>query len=350
MEHKTNPDFLLGDLLKRVSRSFYLTMRVLPKAQRVPISLAYLLARAADTIADTPLVPSPRRLELLLSFREQVNGPMREETLREIENALTQQQTNSHERELLQMLTPAVGLLSELTEADRAKVCEVVTTLTRGMEMDLTRFPPENAGKLDALQNAAELDRYIYLVAGCVGEFWTKLNVAHVPALRHWNVEAMSACGIRYGKALQMTNVLRDCPKDLRIGRCYMPREILSECGLTPEDLLKPENTSRARPMLGKLMRVTLGHYEEAERYIVAIPRHCVRLRLACMWPVLIGLATLRELAANPRWLDPACPSVISQRKCNGILALSLPAAASNAAIRAWMRRGRQSVIEAIGH
>ena len=59
---------LLTDLLSRVSRSFYLTLRVLPSVMREPIGLAYLLARASDTIADTELVPSSRRLELLRAY------------------------------------------------------------------------------------------------------------------------------------------------------------------------------------------------------------------------------------------------------------------------------------------
>jgi len=78
------------------------------------------------------------------------------------------------------------------------------------------------------------LDRYIYLVAGCVGEFWTRITVAHTPALRGWDVAEMSACGVRFGKALQLTNVLRDCPRDLRIGRCYFPRDLLAQAGLRP--------------------------------------------------------------------------------------------------------------------
>ncbi len=65
---------ILGPLLKGVSRSFYLTLRILPTGMRDPIGLAYLLARAADTIADTSLIPPEQRLELLLSLQAQVNG------------------------------------------------------------------------------------------------------------------------------------------------------------------------------------------------------------------------------------------------------------------------------------
>ncbi len=59
-------------LLKQVSRSFYLTLRILPDAIRPQIGLAYLLARATDTIADTSLVPVDRRLEALRDLKNAI--------------------------------------------------------------------------------------------------------------------------------------------------------------------------------------------------------------------------------------------------------------------------------------
>ena len=59
----------LDHLLRQVSRSFYLSLRVLPSAVREPIGLAYLLARAADTVADTRLVPRAERLSHLETLR-----------------------------------------------------------------------------------------------------------------------------------------------------------------------------------------------------------------------------------------------------------------------------------------
>jgi farnesyl-diphosphate farnesyltransferase len=57
-----------GKLLASVSRSFYLTLKALPKALREPISLAYLLARTADTMADTVEVPEEVRMQCLRVF------------------------------------------------------------------------------------------------------------------------------------------------------------------------------------------------------------------------------------------------------------------------------------------
>src|SRR6201996_7297104 len=83
---------LLGPLLKSVSRSFYLTLRVLPKGMRDPVGLAYLLARAADTIADTSLISPGKRMELLLSLRNQVNGLPDREALARIKTEVASQQ------------------------------------------------------------------------------------------------------------------------------------------------------------------------------------------------------------------------------------------------------------------
>ena len=63
---------MLTALLRGVSRSFYLTMRALPGPVRGQIGLAYLLARTADTIADTATLPPDERLARLLAFRAQV--------------------------------------------------------------------------------------------------------------------------------------------------------------------------------------------------------------------------------------------------------------------------------------
>src|SRR5437868_3097897 len=64
----------LNNLLRDTSRSFYLTMRVLPQAIRPQISLAYLLARTTDTIADTEIISVENRLESLAGLSDRIMG------------------------------------------------------------------------------------------------------------------------------------------------------------------------------------------------------------------------------------------------------------------------------------
>ncbi|MEC5404190.1 squalene/phytoene synthase family protein [Paraburkholderia sp. MPAMCS5] len=332
--------FLLGPLLKGVSRSFYLTLRILPAGMRDPIGLAYLLARAADTIADTSLIAPERRLQLLLSLRDQVNGVTNDAALfQHMAAEVAGQQSQSDEKVLLASLGPALDVLMQLSVADRKAVREIVSTLTEGMEFDLRTFPDEGSGRIAALREYHELDRYTYLVAGCVGEFWTTMTYAHMPGMLKEAPEIMARRGVRFGKALQLTNVLRDCGNDLRIGRCYLPQAMLDQYDLSPQELLLPANSVRARPLLIDLLRKTLHHFREALDYTLAIPAFSVRLRLACLWPILIGLETLLLLVDNEAWLDPHKVSKVRRNRVYQIIASSLLLVPSNALARHAIER-----------
>ena len=172
--------------------------------------------------------------------------------------------------------------------------------------------------------------------------------MAHTPRLKSWNVEGMKELGVGFGKALQLTNVLRDVPKDLRIGRCYLPQDELTRLGITPEELLEPGAGASARPLLVKGIETALGHFSTAEEYLLAIPRLCLRLRLAVLWPVLIGLATLARLARNEHWLDPARPSKVNRAWVYRMMALSCSSASSDKVIQTWIMRLRRRVEDAL--
>ncbi len=337
---------LLRDTLRGVSRSFYLSIRVLPSGLREPVGLAYLLARAADTIADTSLLAPDDRLRLLLLFRAQVEGDPSPEALSALESAVRGSGDDPADAQLtlLGSLPRAFALLDSLQPADAARVRRVVVTLTRGMEMDLTTFPPEDSGELAALDSLEDLDRYTYLVAGCVGEFWTDITMAHTPALGKWDRARMSELGVRFGKALQMVNVLRDVPRDLGMGRCYIPAELLTRAGLTPGDLQDRANSDAARPALTAGIEVALGHVEAAEAYLLAIPRRCLRLRLAALWPLLLAVGTLSELARSEAWLDPDRVTRVRRSRVYAMMALSFLAGRSNTALRAWLKRARRGL------
>ncbi|NRO98152.1 squalene/phytoene synthase family protein [Paraburkholderia sp. NMBU_R16] len=329
--------FLLGPLLKSVSRSFYLTLRILPTGVRDPVALAYLLARAADTIADTSLIAPAQRLELLLALRARVNGAPDDGSLvRRLGDEVAAQQGQADEKLLLESLGGAFDVLAQLDPADRDAVREIVTTLTMGMEFDLRTFPDERSGELGSLATFDDLDRYTYLVAGCVGEFWTKMTYAHLPGTLEEAAGTMIGRGIRFGKALQMTNVLRDCGKDLRIGRCYLPQRMLERFALAPQALLEAGASLRARPLMFELVGKTLALYRDALAYTFAIPARSIRLRLACIWPIMIGLETLLLLVENDRWLDPACVSKVPRSRVYGIIARSLVTVVSTRALNAW--------------
>jgi farnesyl-diphosphate farnesyltransferase len=334
---------LTGPLLKQVSRSFYLSIAVLPASVRWPIAIAYLLARATDTIADTRLIPRERRIASLRALRAALGGPSAARP-GQIVDALGRGHALAAERTLLERLPECLAALSRLEPGDRKRVRHVLETIIEGQIGDLEVFPGDDAGKLEALQTRADLERYTYLVAGCVGEFWTDVHMAHRPRLHRLDGGEMRRLGIRFGKGLQLTNVLRDLPRDLRLGRCYLPRQDLARLGLSPQDLLDPAALPALRPLLVDLIRLALEHYQAGWEYTLAIPRAEWRMRLACTWPLLIGLRTLELLCTASGWLDPAATVKVPRGAVYALLVRSLGLVWSNRSLAREAARLRARV------
>lgn len=323
-------------------------MRVLPSGMREPVAIAYLLARAADTIADTPSMPVNERATHLRKFRQIVAGDAGSEAMVELSTDLARLQPTTGERVLLGELPQVFALVRDIDEADANAVRSVILTLTKGMLFDLNAFNSDDIGSGKALDSVEELDEYCYLIAGCVGEFWTKLSIAHTPSMAQLEERQMNSLGVRFGIALQLTNILRDMPKDLRMGRCYLPESELKKVKLRPDDLLDAAKAVRARPILLWGIRKALDHFNAAEQYIAAIPRRNLRLRLAALWPLLIGMKTLALLVQSDAWLHSESRMRIPRRAVYGIIAMSLICGRSNGLTRLWIRRIRRNVNQVI--
>jgi farnesyl-diphosphate farnesyltransferase len=311
---------LLTDLLKAVSRSFYLTLRVLPKRIRSQIGLAYLLARTTDTIADTEIVPIEQRLKMLQALRERLIGanstPLNF-------NDLAQQQGSPSERVLLEKCEASLALLQSQSTIDQKLIREVLDTITSGQELDLKRFGNSSANKIVALQTDAELDDYTYRVAGCVGKFWTKTCLAHQFSTEQTTNPSFEELGVRFGKGLQLVNILRDIPADLAKGRCYIPSEKLATIGLAPSDLLRPENEPTFRPLYKDYLHLAESHLAAGWEYTNRVPFSQVRVRLACAWPILIGLKTIARLRSG-NVLDPQQRIKVNRADVRGIIISSV--------------------------
>jgi len=231
-----------------------------------------------------------------------------------------------------------------LTEEDRLRIRGLLLALTYGMQEDLRTFPGEDQEHLVALESRVDLDRYTYYAAGCVGEFWTDMVMAHRPAMHGWDATVMRARGKRFGQGLQMTNVLRDLAQDLRNGRCYLPRQDLSAVGLSPGDLLDPTAIERLRPLLRELLHLSLSHYAEGWAYLQAIPSREVRMRLACAWPLLIGLRTLDLVQQARGLLNPRVTVKISRAAVYGTMARSAALAWSDGGLDRYYRALRSRI------
>jgi farnesyl-diphosphate farnesyltransferase len=281
---------LRGAILRSVSRSFYLSIRLLPARLREPVSLAYLLARATDTIADTADIPAVIRTEKLQTLAEAIQGQSAPDTMADLAAAFAPLQKNPDESALIESLPRCLEWLENIDSTDQTDIRLVLEKITRGQTLDLQRFA--NPTEVRALATAHDLDEYTYLVAGCVGEFWTRLCFRHVRKFAELGEDEMSELGKRYGMGLQLINILRDAGSDLRSGRCYFPEEELAVIRMIPSDIIREPD--RFRPIYRKWREKAEAALRSGVEYSLAIRNR--RVRMATVLPALIGARTLSLL------------------------------------------------------
>jgi farnesyl-diphosphate farnesyltransferase len=278
-------------LLKPVSRSFYLSIRLLPRALREPVALAYLLARTSDTIADSNAVTAEKRIELLDRLARAIAGK-NEAIGKELGKLLGSQRDPSTalgmtegEKALLDSAEAILRALKNLSPEDQRDVRELLAIITRGQREDLTRW----SGGLAALANAQELRDYTYLVAGCVGEFWTRVCFRKVQSFTARLETDMLELGTNYGRGLQLVNILRDAGSDLRAGRCYFPEDELRAADLSASDLLNAPPAFL--PIYSRWIAEARAGLDAGLEYAIAI--NPPRVRVATVLPAMIGVRTL---------------------------------------------------------
>ena len=292
----------LDSILEGTSRSFYLSLKELPNSIRPQVSLLYMLARTSDTIADSEQGDASDLLLALESYNDFSQG--KTSNLMDI-SSLAESQRNKSEASLLRNVEKIVSKIADFSESDQKAIRHCLGTIIGGQILDLQRFSSDE-GTILSLESDEELDDYAYRVAGSVGEFWTRMSLDHIFKLKEENSEVeLFEKGIRFGKALQMINILRDIPADLSLGRCYIPRSKMEGYGITPTDLLEPSSMDSFRPLYDEYLDLTDEYLTSAVQYIEMLPHWKFRLRAACMFPVIIGKRTVSKLREG-NVLDPS--------------------------------------------
>jgi farnesyl-diphosphate farnesyltransferase len=270
-----------SDLLASVSRSFYLSLKMLPREIRGVASLGYLLARATDTVADTDAVVPGERLRVLSEMEAAVAGKGAVPDFRQLLDIQSAGSCKNGELVILRRFAYCLEWIGKIPAWQVEAIRRVVASVIRGQRNDLQRFSVENPV---ALRSADELEQYTYDVAGCVGVFWTDLGYgAYGERFARLPRGEMEELGKNYGQGLQLLNILRDLPEDLLLGRCYIP-------GADPEGggkLIWEGNAACWRERCRELL-------SSAGKYIDAVNSR--RLRLATALPALIGAKTLNRL------------------------------------------------------
>ena len=272
---------VLNKILKATSRAFYLSLAILPARPRRALSLAYLLARGADSIADSPDSPIDVKKNCLDHLLAAINGDAQPffDSLASVDSA------HLGERRLLENFPAILQELEQSEAQERESIVRVVTILISGMMWDQERFQGQES-ELAGL-SSTELEEYTYLVAGCVGPFWSKICAHGDPKLSHLSSVENLEVALEFGKGLQWVNILRDIPKDQTFGRYYLPYI----------------NHYEFRQRFMESSYRALAALKSATKYPQLYPLLYCRNKIAVFLPLVLGLRTLEKLycAGGPK-------------------------------------------------
>ena len=284
------------EALLRVSRTFALNIRCLSGRMLEAVRLAYLLCRAADALEDSwpgPPAEMAGRFDALVAA---LDGD--EAAASDLARGAMLLNGRS-DVALLARLPALLRLLASLDPGDAGDIRRCVRTMALGMKRFATRAAERGAG-VPYLDDDAELTRYCYVVAGCVGEMLTRLLQRGLGDDDPGLAGRRLALAPVVGEALQLTNILLDWPVDIRAGRCHVPASWLARHGLEPRDLLG--RSAEARELSLRLAGLAHGALDRVPDYLDTIPTREHRYRLFCLLPALWARASLRAALDEPEF------------------------------------------------
>ncbi len=268
--------------LKGVSRTFALTIPLLPTDLRDWVGNAYLLCRIADTIEDDPKMSVEQKVTHLSRFIEMLSSPISlDEWTKEI-CKLTDESARIPEKILMHDIPLVVGRYYSYPSSIQQILRHGVTIMCRGMSQ-IDRWK-----KINTLE---EVDDYCYSVAGVVGEILLYLFAEHSERINK-ELPEMKALAVSFGEALQLTNILKDVWDDSKRGVKWLP---------IPE-----ENEDTKKLETRKYVSIAYGHALQALEFIKLIPRTEAGIRNFCLVAAEMCVLTLKNIYKKPLFKEPS--------------------------------------------
>lgn len=220
-------------ITRKSASNLALAFILLPRPKRDGMSALYAFCREVDDVADDESVPVPRRREQLAAWRADVRLAC--------DAAQPQFAVNQELQPFIQRHHLPFALFDELL---------------KGVEMDLD---------VKRYADYAELELYCYRVASVVGLLSIEIFGYRNPACHEY--------AVHLGKALQLTNILRDVRSDAERGRIYLPLAELEKHQVTQEEILGLQYSSRFRSLAGSVAQRARHFYQQARRTLPAEDR-----------------------------------------------------------------------------
>ncbi len=264
-------------ILESVSRTFALTIPLLPANLEKVVANTYLLCRIVDTIEDAVCIdPKTKQVLSTLFVKTVLDSSYSEEFVKESLIALLNH-PNHDEKDLIKNIPRVLRVLQSCDEKQRHAVAQCVQIMSEGMSYFHVR---QNQVGLEDLK---EFEKYCYVVAGVVGEMLTTVFALHSAAFAK-AISGKESLAIAFGQALQMTNILKDSPEDRLRGVSWKPK------GIDQTELL------------------VIAHQklEDSLRYIYCIPKSEPGIRQFCFLAFGLAVLTLKQIAKRHQFQESA--------------------------------------------
>lgn len=322
------------EILPAVSRTFALSIRILPGQLGDAVCNAYLLCRIADTIEDEPGRDASEKADMFDALAACFDGP--EAAAAFVRRAASLSGDSAHVR-----LSRHADLVFEVNRAlpDRTRACvrHWVREMIAGMRKFTLAYP---AGV--RIQTLDEYREYCYYVAGTVGYMLTDLWHEHSRSIGTRQHTALRERCRAFGEALQTVNILKDVARDAQHeNSIYIPEQLLREHGSAHDTVLASDRADANRAALATMVQLAWRDLEQATEYLLAIPRRAVSVRLFCALPLLFAYATLRDLTRTPGALSGRAVVKISRAEVKSLTVLSILGVFSNRWLASLVHRTR---------
>lgn len=323
------------ELLPKVSRTFAACIHLLPTDVEYPVLLAYLLCRIADTCEDTADLAVETKEHLLTTFATCLDEDGGDASA--LATAFANPRTD--DECLTRDADRVLREFRRLPEAQRTAIRPWIQDMCRGMANFARKHAAARPDHIEALDSLDDLDRYCYYVAGTVGHLLTELFRLNQPRMSSAQYEQLRSLATSFGLGLQLTNIIKDVADDRRRGWMFVPRELCTQAGITPERFLDPADSTAAQNVMHQLITKAAGHLDDALNYCTALPRSAYRLRLFCLTPLYFAVRTLALARSNPRLLDPAHKVKITRREVYRTISMTYLIAPNNFLVRRYYHR-----------
>lgn len=240
-------------ITKKSASNLALAFILLPKQKRDAMSALYAFCREVDDVADEESVPTEKRRAQLAAWREDVR--------RACENGSPQFPVNQELQSVIKQFHLPFALFDELI---------------KGCEMDL---------EIKRYENFEQLELYCHRVASVVGLLSIEIFGYQNPACRDY--------AVYLGKALQLTNILRDVKTDAQRGRIYLPQSGLEQFNVGENEIFNSKYPANYRALAESVAGRAQNFYDLARRTLPAEDRKSMvaaELMGSVYWQLLMKL------------------------------------------------------------